>query len=176
MSGTFWATALAAHGIDRDQSAFQRKQVEQRGDGGDLIGLRAGLGLGGHEPLARGEGRDQVESIMAPLATAAPRGLAVDGDQLGRRAGERGDPGHEAPLEGLGVQRGEEVARMVVRGGTLGEGAQAAQKRQLARTEPGDVGEAPGPRQNGEKRQQQNLIQRTSHFPCLPVIRHIIEK
>jgi hypothetical protein len=58
----------------------------------------------------------------------------------------------------------------------LGEGAEAAQKRQLARTEPGDVGEAPGPRQNGEKRQQQNLIQRTSHFPCLPVIRHIIEK
>ena len=48
--------ALAAHGIDGDDRAFDRQQVEQLGNCHDFIGLFRHLDLPEDEPLAGGKG------------------------------------------------------------------------------------------------------------------------
>ena len=77
--------ALAAHGVDGHHRALDGQQVEQRGNGDDLVGLVADLGLPEHHALARGEGRDDMNGLVRPLLpVGAPHRLAVDGDHLGR--------------------------------------------------------------------------------------------
>ena len=108
--------ALAAHGIDGHDGAFDRQHVEQLRDSADLVGLLRHLDLAEHQALPRGEGRDHVDRRLgAALLVGSARGLAVGRDHLGRRARERGDPGDEAALELLGIERCEDVAEMVMR-------------------------------------------------------------
>ena len=55
----------------------------------------------------RREGRDHVDRRLGVLLpTGAAQRLAVDGDHLPRRAGQRRHPGHEAALELRGVKHG----------------------------------------------------------------------
>ena len=53
-------------------------------------------------------------AAFRPLVAGSAHGLAVDGDHPRRHPGHRGDPGDEAALELLGVERGEDVAEMIV--------------------------------------------------------------
>ena len=68
--GHWWLScshALAAHGVDGDHRALDGQQLEQRGNGDDLVGLFADLGLPEHHALARGEGRDDMNGLFAPF-------------------------------------------------------------------------------------------------------------
>jgi hypothetical protein len=52
--------------------------------------------------------------FRALVLIRAPRRLAIDRDDLGWRVRQRRDPGHEAKLEGAGVERGEDIAEMIM--------------------------------------------------------------
>lgn len=41
-------------------------------------------------------------------------GLAIDRNDLGRDVGQRRDPRHKAKLEGAGVERGQNIAAMIM--------------------------------------------------------------
>ena len=117
--------------VDGDAGALDRQHVEQLRDGKDLVRLLRDLDLAEHEPLPRCEGRDHVDRELAALSVAgAARGLSIDcddvaADDLERRAGQARDPGDEAALEGLGVERGEDVAYKIVRGRAVGKRLEA---------------------------------------------------
>ena len=84
----------------------------------------------------------------------APRGLAVDRDHLGRRVGQRRDPGHEASLEGAGVERGKDVAEVIVRGRAVLIGSKPPQQIDLSLAKSRDVSESLCPGKNRQKYQQ----------------------
>ena len=84
------------------------------------------------------------------LIRAAQR-LAIDGDDLGGRFGQRRDPGNEAALKCGGIERGENIAQRVMRRHTVGEGAKPPQQVELFTAESRDVGKAIG---SGEHREQ----------------------
>jgi hypothetical protein len=74
-------------------------------------------------PLPRREGRHHVNRRFSSLPVAGtPRRVAVDGDHLGRSPGPRSNPGDEATLELLRIERREDVAEMVVGGGLSRKG------------------------------------------------------
>src|SRR6266436_888810 len=54
--------------------------------------------------------------LRAFLLVGAAQRLAIDGDHFCRQAGQRYHPSHEAALEFLGVQRGKDIAELIVRG------------------------------------------------------------
>jgi hypothetical protein len=56
-------------------------------------------------------------------------------------------------LEFLGVERGEDVAQLVMRRRAIRERSEPAQKRALLRPEAGDFHEALGPRQHRQQAQ-----------------------
>ena len=68
-------------------------------------------------------------------------------------------------LEFLGVERGEDVAGLIMRRRAIGERPEPAQKRELLRPEAGDFHEALGPRQHRQQAQQQHLIERVITLP-----------
>jgi hypothetical protein len=87
-------SALAAHRVDGHHCALDGQQLQQGGDGDDLVGLVAHPGLSEHHALARGEGGDDMNGVFRPssgwrlpplLLVGAPHRLAVDSDHLGRR-------------------------------------------------------------------------------------------
>ena len=107
---------LATHRVDRHDRPLDGKHVQKLGNGGDLVGLLGHLDLSEHEALACGKGRDHVDRRLAgPLLERAAHRLAIDGDDVRRRASQRGDPAGKALLELLGVERGEDVAEVIVR-------------------------------------------------------------
>ena len=86
-----------------------------------------------------------------PFLIRAPRRLAIDRDDLGRRVRQRRDPGHEAKLEGAGVERGEDIAEMIMGGRTVHIGPKPPQEFDLALAKPRYVGERLRPRENRQK-------------------------
>jgi hypothetical protein len=101
----------------------------------------------------------------------APHGLAINRDHLGRSAGQGRHPGDETLLELRRIQRGEEVAELVVPRRSLGKRPEPAQKVALLRAEAGDLDEALRPRQHRHKAQQQHLVERVDHLATLPRVR-----
>jgi len=86
--------------IDRHHRALDRHHVEQYRDGRDLVGFLVHLTWPSTMRCLRREGGDYVDRLFRALALiGAPRSLAVDRDDLGRRVGQGRDPGHEASLE-----------------------------------------------------------------------------
>jgi hypothetical protein len=160
---------------DSDDGTLDRQHVEQGGNGDNLVRLLAHLGLRQHQALPRGEGRDHVDGLLGSLLPRTPGRLAVDGDNLGRRLGQRRHPGYEATPEGPRVQRGENVAQMVVTRRPVGERAEAAQQPKLPLAEARDVGETLRAGENRQQRQEQDFIQRIGHFAGLPMIRQVFE-
>ena len=131
--------ALAAHGVDGDDRARDRHHLQQLGDGADFVALFRHLDVAEHQTLPRREGRDHVDRRLAARLLIGPaHGLAVDGDHLGRRTGQRGDPGDEAALESLGVERRENVAQLIVRWRPVAKRPEPAQEFELLFAEPGD--------------------------------------
>ena len=103
------------------------------------------------------------------------RGLAIDGDHPLRHPGQRGDPGDEAALELLGVERGQDIAEVIVRRRAILERAEAAQKLELLVAEEGDIDEGLRPGQHREQTQQQHLVERVRHLALLARVRQILE-
>jgi len=70
-----------------------------------------------------------VDRLLGVLLGAGPaRGFGVDGDDLGGRFDQRRNPGDETAAEGLGVERGEDVAEMIVRRRSVGERPEARRR------------------------------------------------
>ena len=78
-------------------------------------------------------------------------------------------------LEWLGVERGQDVAQVVVRRRPVFERPEASEKGQLQSAEPGYVRNRLRPGDDGKQAQQQNLIERIFDFAPLPNIRQIFE-
>ena len=76
-----------------------------------------------------------------------------------------GDPGDEAALELLGIERGEDIAEVIVRRRTIAERPEAAQKRELLVAEAGDIGEGFRPRQHRQQAQTA-APRRADTSPC----------
>ena len=68
-----------------------------------------------------------------------PEHLAVDGDEVRAKPGERTHPGDEAALELLRIEHGEDIAELVMRGRADLEGPEPAQQSQLLLAELGDL-------------------------------------
>src|SRR4029078_10838656 len=92
--------------------------------------------------LAGRPGGAQVERLaaLAP-GVGAPRGLAVDGDQVGFRLAHALDPAREAALEQLRVERRDHLAERVVARDAVPVGQEAAQEGQVLATPERDLDE-----------------------------------
>jgi hypothetical protein len=77
--------------------------------------------------------------------------------------------------EGLGVERSEDVAQVVVARRAVREGQKALQKGELLLPEPSHVREPLGARQDRQQSQQQNLVEPIGHLARLPMVRHVFE-
>ena len=74
----------------------------------------------------------QRPTVLAAVVSA-PRGLAIDGDDLGRGGGRSGlaqvfDPGGEALCEERAVDRVDDIVERVMTGNACLEGQQAAEE------------------------------------------------
>ncbi len=168
--------ALASHGVDGDDGALDRHHLQKLRDRDDFVRFLRHFHLPEDQPLARREGRDHVNRrFRSFLVAGPPRRLAVDGDHLGRSPGLGRNPGDEAALEFLSIQRREDVAQMVVGGCPVAKRPEPPQQLQLLRPETGDIGEGFRPGQHRQKAKQQNLVERIHHLAGLPRVRNIAE-
>src|SRR3954471_4803496 len=111
-------------------------------DGGDLVRLAGHRLLPEHQALAARPGGDEVQGITPPApGVGAPRGLAVDGDQVGFRLAQALDPAREAALEQLRVERRDHLAERVVARDAVPVGQEAAQEGQVLATPERDLDE-----------------------------------
>jgi hypothetical protein len=94
---------------------------------------------------------------------------------LGGRVGQRRDPGHEARLKGAGVERGKDIAEMVMRRRAVHTGPKPPQQFDLPLAKARDIGERLRPRENRQKNQEQHLGERIIHFAGLTMIRQLAE-
>ena len=94
---------------------------------------------------------------------------------MGRHSRPRGDPGDKATPEHLGVERGQNIAEVIVRGRPIREVSEALEQRQLQPAKLGDIGDRLRPGDNGEQTKQQNLTERIPDLAGLPGIAQIIE-
>ena len=104
---------LAAHGIDGDDGAFELlglgEMIDEFGNGGDLVGLLGHGGLGEGEAGIGGIGGEHMHGFdAAAAAMRAPRGFAVDGDEIVAVRPELLDPGLETGGEELRIDAVEQ--------------------------------------------------------------------
>ena len=101
-----------------------------------------------------------MNGAFTGLAAGPAHGLAVDRHHTGGNANQRGDPGHKAALELLGVEGGEDITEMVVGRRAAEEWPEAPEKVHFHAAEAGDINEGFGSGQHREQRQQKHLIER----------------
>src|SRR3954447_4418352 len=81
-----------------------------------------------HKALVGCEGRDEMERLLAGAPVmAAPRGLTIDGDQLGRVRPSLVHPTHEAGREHLRIHAVHQSAQPIRAGDAVKIGQEAAQ-------------------------------------------------
>jgi len=78
-------------------------------------------------------------------------------------------------LELLGVERGKDVAEVIVRGRSIAKRQEPAQKADLLLAEPRDIAERLGAAEHREQAQQQHLGEWIKNFSALPRVRKIPE-
>jgi hypothetical protein len=157
--------ALRADRVDRDQGTRERQALQEPRDGGDLVRLAGDRLLPEHEALPSRPRGDQVQRRAALAAgVGAPRGLAVDRDEVGRRLAQALDPAREARLEQLGVEGGDHLAQRVVARDAVPVGQEAAQERQVLLAPHLDLDEVVRPRQGSAQQEQQDLRQAVEHL------------
>ncbi len=152
---------LAAGRVDGDHRPVHVQQLQQFGDGRDLVALGVGGQLPQDHVIGLAPGADHVDGRLAVgrVQAAADR-LAVDGDQpAGRGGGQVGDPLHEALLEGHRVQRREDPAEGVVRGDAVGQVQEGLEPLPLAAAELGHLHPAVGPADDGADGDGQDVAQ-----------------
>jgi hypothetical protein len=101
------------------------------------------------------------------LVVRAPRGLAVDGDEVGAVRPHLGHPALEAALEQDRVDPVEQDAQPPLARNAVVEGREPAQEIQVMPAPGGDVVEVVAGRDRGAHHQQQHLAQRVHHPPRL---------
>ena len=69
--------------------------------------------------------------LAATFKPGSADGFTIDGNDPGRDAGHRGDPGDEAALELLGIEGRKDIAEMIVRRRSIAERPQPAQEANL---------------------------------------------
>jgi hypothetical protein len=106
-------------------------------------------------------------SAFSPLMRAS-RGLAVDGDHVRIGVLQGRDPGGEARLEQLGIERIDEVVQRVVAGDAVLVAQERAQEGQMLIAPLLDLDEIIGASQRCSQCQKQKLGQRIDHLPRLP--------
>src|SRR3954451_20491370 len=115
------------------------------------------------------EGGNPMDGGLPALFLIRPaHRLAVDRDHSCRNAGQGRHPGDETLLEFLGVERGEDVAELIVRRRAIRKPPEPAQKVELPRPDAGDVHEALSSRQQA---QHHHLIEGVDHLATLPRVR-----
>ena len=135
-----------------------------------------------HRPLAdptaeqpaprRRRGRDEVQRVAALGASmAAARGLAVDGDEFRLVGAQSVDPGDEAVLEQLRVERVDHAIERVVRGDAIAVRQEAAQEGQPLLAPGLHLDQVVGAGQGRGQHQQQDLRQWEEHLRHLPWVR-----
>ena len=63
------------------------------------------------------KGRDHVDRRAGALLLIGPaQCFAIDGDHIRGGAGQRRNPAHEATLELVGIERGKNIAELIMRG------------------------------------------------------------
>lgn len=102
------------------------------------------------------ERREPPGAYAAPLAPRSPCD-SIDRHDAFRDTGQRRRPRREAALEALGVQRGEDVAQMIMGRSALRIGLEPAQQRQLRLAETRDVSDRLGAGKHRQKAQKQHL-------------------
>jgi hypothetical protein len=94
---------------------FDRHHRKERRDGDDFVRLFRHFDLPEHEALARCKGRNHMDRrFRAFLLVGTAKRLAVDGDYIRRRAGQRRNPRHEAALELHGIERRKNIAEVIM--------------------------------------------------------------
>jgi len=73
-------------------------------------------------------------------------------------------------LKLLGLERGQDVAQMIVGGRAILERAKAAKQLKLFDPEQSDLSEALGAREHGEQTQKQDLIERVADLTGLAMV------
>jgi 5,10-methylenetetrahydrofolate reductase len=95
-----------------------------------------------HEALARRERRNHVDRRLgAFLLVGAAQRLAVNGDHIGRRAGQRRHPRNEAALKRFGIERRKNIAEVIVGGRPVAKRPEPAQQIDLLLAKPRDIHE-----------------------------------
>ena len=113
----------------------------------------------------------QRPTVLAAVVSA-PRGLAVDGDDLGRGGGRSGlaqvfDPGGEALSEQHAVDGVDDIVEGVMTGNACLEGQQAAEELMMHLAPAPDLHEIFCPRQCAAQHDQQDLRQGKQNLPRL---------
>jgi hypothetical protein len=98
-----------------------------------------------------------------------------DSNHLCRHPCLRGDPRNEATPEHLGVERGQNIAEVIVRGRPILEASEALEQGQLQPAKLGDIGNRLRPGDHGQQTQQQNLTERIFDLSGLPRITQPLE-
>jgi hypothetical protein len=129
------ASHLAAHSIDRHNTAFESYQLEEVWKGGDLIGLAISFDWANNEPpMIRTPRREhgQWGRRSSPIKRRF-HGLAIQGDE--GAVGELRDrlgPGQKARLQAARIEAGKDAAKGIVGGNPVRQGAEGLKPGSLA--------------------------------------------
>ena len=157
-------------------SAFDGQHVQELGDGDDLIGLVGNLDLSQRQALTSSEGRNHMDRCLgASLLKGTSQRLAINGHDLGWNSRQRGHPGYKTALKLFGIQRGKDVAQMVMGGRSMLKSQKPAQKIELFLAKPGNIDDGLCASQDCQQAQQQNLVERVHHLAALSRIGQIPE-
>ena len=159
---------LSAHRINGDQGSLQVQTFEQQRNGGDFVGLLFRRLLAKDDPLTGGPGGDHVQRLAPlPSVVAAPRGLAIDRDDLRGTVAEVFNPGEEATFEQAGVDGREHVAQCVVAGNAVLVREETAEKCLIFLSPERGLHEIVRPGDRRGQGQKKNFNQRVKHFRML---------
>jgi len=166
---------LAAHGVDRHHRAFDRKHIDQCGDGCDFVGFLRDLHLPQYQLLPRRECAQHMQGILVAFRAGAARSLAINGDDLSRLAGHSGHKAGKTRLERLNVKACENDAQLIFTRRSIGKPAEPAKKFQPLLAKPGNLADAIAVAEHCNKAKKQNFFKRITHFQCLPLVRKFRE-
>ena len=166
---------LATHGVDGDERAVELpgvgELVEQLGDCSDFIGLFRNGKLRQSQPGVGGVGAQRMQRFQ-PLAfvVGAPRGLAVDGDEVVAIRPERGDPALKTTPEQDRIDTVYEIAQPALAGDAEMEIRKAAQKSKMTVPLRGDLVEIVARTYGCAGHQQKDLGKRIHDAPRLALV------
>jgi hypothetical protein len=150
----------------------QLESFQQPRNGDDLIGLFVDGLLSEDEALAGRASGDHVQRFAALGArVGSPRGLAVDGDDVGRALAQRLHPAGEAGLEQFGVEPVDHVVERVMGRQAALVGQEALQEIPPLLAPQPDLDEILHAVKRGAQNQKQDFRQRIDKPPALARVR-----